>query len=582
MRYNSKLMPDALTQQLTDSFVFFLNGIHEEGFVFSRQKTEVHPGNTQVGRHPHVGNGDKGTIECVGQLALEDLTEVFLQLPGYLLLSFRFHRANIRNFAGWRSALTHIRLRKLLSFFRSFAPYQYFSLLVVLLLVRLPLLITPLPLLIPELNWMLVGEQMRQGYTLYSDIWDSVSPLSAGVYWLIDLAVGRSQGAYWIVATGVSIFQLVYFNYLTNVREVFSERSFWPGLFYTLFLNLSFDCVTLSPVLMSVTFLLLAFGALIRQLGRQGATDEVFEVGIYVGVATLFYLPSGLFIVWALLSLLFFTGATFRQHSLTIFGFAFPILLVVFYYYFTDSPDDFNRNLLTSVFLVRQYDLSDFKTLFVCLIVPLTVGILGFLNLFNSVNRYVNFQQRCQQIMIMWAITAVLTIPLMPFLAPMLFLTFVPPMAFFAVLYFAGFRKVWLRELAFLGVVLAIAGVLYQGVMQLLPGMEVGRLSSLQVKPSSLPPRIRNQKLLIIGEDLSGYRYNRPATPYLNWDLAKYDLKNLDNYEAVIAVYDKFRQDPPDFIVDRQQVIPKLFQRVPALAVLYKTTETPGIYERIR
>ncbi|HEY0109581.1 MAG TPA: hypothetical protein VGB67_08140, partial [Fibrella sp.] len=508
--------------------------------------------------------------------------EVFLQLPGYLLLSFRFHRANIRNFASWLSVLTHIRPRKLLSFFRSFAPYQYVSLLAVLVLIRLPLLLTPLPILIPELNWMLVGEHMRQGHRLYSDIWDSVSPFSAGVYWLIAMAVGRSRGTFWLLAALISVFQLMYFNYMMNVREVFSERSFWPGLFYTLFLNLSFDCATLSPVLMSVTFLLLAFGSLIRQLGRQGATDEVFEVGIYVGIAALFYLPSGLFIIWASLSLLFFTGATLRQHSLTIFGFAFPILLVVFYYYFNNSLADFNRNLLTSVFRVRQYDLNDFKTLFLCLIVPLTVGVLGFVSLFNSVNRYVNFQQRCQQIMLMWAITAVLTIPLMPFLAPMLFLTFVPPMAFFSVLYFANFRKVWLRELAFLGVVLAIIGILYQGVIRLLPGVEVGRLRSLQVKPSSLPAYIRHQRILIIDSDLSGYLYNRPTTPYLNWDLAKYDLRNLDNYEAVINIYDNFRQDPPDYVVDRQQVIPKLFQRVPALAALYKPTETTGIYQRIK
>ncbi len=575
-------MPDALAQQLPDSFVFLLHGVHQECFVFCSQKTEVDPGDAQIRRHPHIGDGYKRAIECVGQLALKNLAEVFLQLPGYLLLSFRFHRANIRNFASWLSVLTHIRSRKLLSFFRSFAPYQYFSLLVVLLLIRLPLLISPLPLLIPELNWMLVGEQMRQGHTLYSGIWDSVSPFSAGVYWLIDLAVGRSQGAYWTVATGISIFQLVYFNYMINAREVFPERSFWPGLFYALFLNLSFDCTTLSPVLMSLTFLLLAFGSLIRQLGRQGATDEVFEVGIYIGVAALFYLPSGLFILWASLSLLFFTGATFRQHSLTIFGFAFPILLVVFYYYFTNSLDDFNRNLLTSVFRVRQYDLSDFKTLFTCLIVPLTVGVLGFLSLFNSANRYVNFQQRCQQIMLIWAITAILTIPLMPFLAPMLFLTFVPPMAFFAVVYFSNFRKVWLRELAFLGVVVAIAGVLYQGATRILPGVEVGQLSNLQVKPSALPDYIRNRKVLIIDEDLSGYRYNRPATPYLNWDLAKYDLRNLDSYEAVIDIYDNFRQDPPDYVIDRQQVVPKLFQRVPALAALYKPTETAGIYKRIR
>ncbi len=468
----------------------------------------------------------------------------------------------------------------MLRFFRSFAPYQYVSLLAVLLLIRLPLLVSPLPLLIPELNWMLVGEQMSKGHTLYRDIWDSVSPLSAGVYWLIDLVVGRSQAAYWTVATVVSVFQLVYFNYVMNARDVFAERSFWPGLFYTLFLNLSFDCVTLSPVLLSVTFLLLAFGAMLRQLGRQGATDEVFEVGVYVGLATLFYLPSGLFILWASLSLLFFTGATLRQHSLTLFGFAFPILLVVFYYYLTNSFDAFTRNLLTSVFRVRQYALSDFGTLALCLLVPLTVGILGFLSLFNSVNRYTNFQQRCQQIMLLWAATAVLTIPLMPFLAPMLFLAFVPPIAFFAVLYFANFRRLWLRELAFLTLFLLVTLVLYQGVLRLVPGLEVGRLSSLQVKPNRLPPQIQNRPVLIIDEDISDYRTNQLATPYLNWDLAKYDLRNLDNYDAVITIYDQFRRDPPDYIIDRQQVVPRLFQRVPALAQRYQPTATAGIYQR--
>jgi hypothetical protein len=470
----------------------------------------------------------------------------------------------------------------LLSFFRSFAPYQYISLLVMLLLIRLPLLIAPPPLLVPELNWMLVGEQMRQGYTLYRDIWDSISPLSAGVYWLIDMAVGRSQGAFWVVATLITIFQIVYFNYIMNAREVFPERSFWPGLCYALFLNLSFDCVTLSPMLLSTTFLLLALGVLIKQLGRQGATDEVFELGVYVGLASLFYLPSGLFIVWASLSLLFYTGATLRQHSLTLFGFGFPILLVLLYYYLNSSLDDFNRNLLTSVFRVRQYNLSDFRTLAVSLLVPLSVAVLGFLSLFNSTNRYVNFQQRTQQIMLVWVVVAVLTIPLMPFLAPMLFLSFVPPMAFFAVHYFGNVRRVWQREFTFLLVVVLLVGVFYQGSLGLLPGTDVGRLSSLLVKPSTLPSYIQNRKLLIIDEDLSGYQQNRPATPYLNWDLAKYDLRNLDNYEAVINVYDHFRKDPPDYIVDRQQVIPKLFERAPALATQYKTTQSAGVYQRRR
>ena len=448
------------------------------------------------------------------------------------------------------------------------------------MLIRLPLLLHPMPLLIPELNWLLVGEQMGQGHLLYRDIWDSVSPLSALVYWGLDAVFGRSALALHGAATVVSVFQIVYFNYLTNTHDVFPDRSFWPGLIYMLFLHLSFDCLTLSPVLMSTSFLLLAFGTLIRQMDRRGATDEVFEVGFYIGLAALFYLPSALFILWATLSLLFYTGATFRQHSLSLFGFLFPIAATVLYFYFREGLDDFNRNLLASVFRVRQYSLSDFQSLFASLLIPLGLGILGFLSLFNTGSRYVNFQQRVQQIMVLWFLTTVLTIALMPFLAPMAFLSFVPPMAYFAQYYFENVRRAWLAEVGFLAAFGLMLLLFYQGALGLVPGLELGRLSRLQVGASPLPATVRNQHVLVIGEDLSAYRHNYPATPYLNWDLAKYDLKNLDNYEAITNVFDSFRQDPPDYIVDQENVVDKLFERTPALATKYEKTTLPGVYKR--
>ena len=152
----------------------------------------------------------------------------------------------------------------------------------------------------------------------------------------------------------------------------------------------------------------------------------LFEVGFYIGIAALFYLPSALFIIWAVLSLLFYTGATFRQYSLSLFGFLFPFAATILFYYLFDSLDDFNRNLLAAVFRVRQYSLSDFQSLLVSLFIPLGLGVLGFMSLFNRAGRYVNFQQRVQQIMAIWFVVVVLTIGLMPFLAPMMFLSFVP------------------------------------------------------------------------------------------------------------------------------------------------------------
>lgn len=468
----------------------------------------------------------------------------------------------------------------MLSFFRLNATAQIIGLLLLLVLIRLPFLLSPPPLLVPELNWMLIGEQVRQGDLLYRDIWDSISPLSAMVYWFMDLAFGRSQTAYYLMGTALGAFQVIYFNYVMNVRDVYPDRTFIPGLLYALFLNMSFDCSTLSPVLLATTFLLLAFGTLVKQMERRGATDEVFEAGFYIGMATLCYLPSAIFLIWAVLSLLLYSGASFRQHSLSVFGFAFPLLLTILYYYLNDSLPDFNRNLIASVFRVRQYNLTDFRTLLASLFLPLAMSALGLLSLLRLTTRYVNFQQRAQQIMMLWVLAGLLSIGLMPFLAPMLFIIFVPPMAFFSAIYFQSLRKIWVAELLFLGVFGAMLLILYQGALQLIPNLALGQLTSLQVNASPVPPQVRNAKILVIGEDLSAYRYNQLATPYLNWDLAKYDLRNLDNYESVINIYNHFRNDPPGYIIDREDVVGKLFERAPDLASQYEKTPMAGIYRR--
>ncbi|GAB3166451.1 hypothetical protein [Telluribacter humicola] len=468
----------------------------------------------------------------------------------------------------------------MLSFFRVNAVYQNISLVLFFLLLRLPFVLTDVPLLVPELNWMLVGEQMSRGFMLYRDIWDNVSPFSGLVYWSIDTLFGRSQWTYQIIAAVLSIFQILYFNYVIHSRELFTERSYVPGAIYALMLNISFDLATLSPMLMATTFLVLAFGTMVKTITRRQVTNEVFELGMYIGVATLFYLPASVFVVWASVSLLFYTGATFRHYLLGFFGSAFPLLMVVLFFYLNDGIYSLNRNLLTSVFQVRQYNLNDFSSLLISLLIPLVVGVMGFMRLFSSA-RFVNYQSRVQQIMAIWFFTSILTIPLMSYLAPMQFVIFIPPAAFFATHYFQSFKKQWAAELIFLGVMGGILLIQYQGVLDLVPQLSVGRLENLRTKQALLPEEIKGKHILVLGEDEGEYMNNFSATPYLNWDLASYDLENLDNFDSVIHVYDNFRQDPPEYVIDKQNIMPKLFERVPALKRRYKPSKWKGIYEKV-
>jgi hypothetical protein len=468
----------------------------------------------------------------------------------------------------------------LLSFFRVNATYQIVSLVLFFTLLRLPFLWSEVPLLVPELSWMLVGEQMSRGFMLYRDVWDNVSPFSGMVYWSIDTLVGRSQMAYQGVAFAVSLFQILYFNYVLRARDVFPERSYVPGAIYALFLNISFDLATLSPMLMATTFLLLALGVLIKMLERRQVTNEIFEMGLYIGIATLFYLPSALFMVWAFISLIFYTGATLRQHVLGFFGAVFPLLMVMLFFYLNDGVENLNQNLLTSVFQVKQYVLNDFSSLIISLFFPLVIGGFGFMRMLSN-TRLVNYQSRVQQTMAIWFLVALLMIPLMQYLAPMQFVPFFPVAAFFSTFYFQSFKKRWIAELLFLGAMGGILLIQYQGLLALDPQLTLGRLENLRTRPALLPEAIRQKRILVLGEHEGEYLNNYTATPYLNWDLSRNDLGNLDNFESVIHIYDNFRQDPPDYIIDKENIMPRLFERVPALRRRYKPSPWKGIYQKV-
>jgi hypothetical protein len=469
----------------------------------------------------------------------------------------------------------------LLSFFRVNARYQAISLVIFFLLMRLPFFWGGIPLLIPELSWMLVGEQMSRGFMLYRDVWDNVSPFSALTYWVIDSLFGRAQWAYQSAAMVVALIQILYFNFVIYSRDVFPERNYIPGALYALFLNISFDLGTLSPMLMATTFLLFAFGAIVKILVRREVTTQVFEMGLYIGIATLFYLPASLFMAWAFMALLFYTGSTIRHHLLGAFGSVFPLLMVVLFFYLNNGIESLNRNLLTSVFQVKQYVLNDFAALIASVLLPLGFGIMGYMRIFTTL-RFVNYQTRIQQVMALWFIVGVFTIPLMEYLAPMQFVIFIPPVSFFATHYFQSFKKKsWSDELQFMLMGATILFIQYQGLRGILPGISMGRLENLRAKSAALPPVIKGKRVLVLGYNAGEYRENFSATPYLNWDLASYDLLHLDNYDSVIHVYDNFKKDPPDYVIDKAKIMPTLLSRVPALQKQYEPSPWKGIYQRI-
>lgn len=436
-----------------------------------------------------------------------------------------------------------------------------------------------LPILLPELEWMLVGEKIHNGQSLYKEVWTNVGPLASFIYWAIAVSFGRSQFIYEFIAVLITYFQALYFTFVCNNRQTYLEKNYATSLIYVLLMSLSFDMSKLSPILLSTTFLLFAFNKLVKQMERrEGVSDEVFEVGLYIGIASLFHQPTMVFIFWSISSLVFFTNANLRQHFLAILGFALPLLLAGLYFYLYDSLDEFKYNWFNGIFKIKQYSLEDFKSAFIAITVPSALAVFGFLRQ-TQVSRYNSYQQRTQQIMLIWGIASLLALFLSPNVAPMQFIIFVPFFAYFITGFFFHLKGVFLPELLFSILFIFIVFVQYQGVTPFM-GKGFEQLADMRVKPRKIPEVMKGQKMLVIGERIDEYTYGESATCYLNWELSKIDLENPDNYESIINIFDNFKKDPPTIIIDKQKVIPKIFKRIPALASDYQTTKIEGVYQR--
>lgn len=386
----------------------------------------------------------------------------------------------------------------MLFLFRNTKIFQLVLLTSFFLGLRLPVYLSDAPLLISELGWMLTGEQLSKGFMLYRDIWENISVLSGMVYWGLDVLFGRSQAAYHIVACVIGLFQVLYFNYLCNSRDFFPEATSIPGLVYSVLLNLSFDMFTLSPMLMATSFLLMAIGVIAKMIDRPEVSDEIFEAGIYIGIATLFYLPSAVFYIWAFLMMILYTGATFRHHMIGLFGSGFPLLMVALIFFLNNAIESLNRSLFTTAIQIDSLEASELFPFFAYMLCSIGLGMAGFLKLFGY-NRFTHYQTRIQQVMAFWFILSAFTVLFMDSLAPMNFLVFLPAVAYFVSWFFLSFRKVVRAEGIFLAYFLFSVFVLYQDIFGFIPGLKTGNFEKGWRKQRFCQERLTGKRYWCLG-----------------------------------------------------------------------------------
>ncbi len=476
----------------------------------------------------------------------------------------------------------------MISFFKLTTSFKYIILFLLFLAIRVPALLVDFPLLNPSLSWMLVGERLAQGYELYTETWDTTAPFSALFFGLIHLVFGKWYFAHQIIAIVFIFLQALWLNQILYKANVFNEQTLLPALLYLVMMTIFVDSWVVTPILLANNFLLLFLRYLLMQMSEKQRYNPTFEIGAYIAIASLFYLPCVTLLLVTYTTFLLYTNNKIRDYILVLVSFFFTIGIVLLTFYMFNAEYAFYFNYLRPLLLLK---IQFYISLYHLLLLASASILLVVLNIFLSsqYRRYNNYQNRTQTIITFWWIVSLFSVFLdYKLSAYSLCLLSIPTSFLLSHLFLQMYNKI-ISELLFTFLLswhLFFSYITVYNLNLILPFEQLGWINiPVKIYTEKLLTKLdeenfayKNKKILVLGNNLSPYMYARLATPYLNSDLAETHWQNLNQYNVVLETFANFEKDMPQVIIDQNNKINQIFNALPLLADRYEKVKNKNIY----
>lgn len=454
----------------------------------------------------------------------------------------------------------------LLRFFRINDPYRLLGILVVLILISLPLFIDPVSITLDELKMFVLGETLNQGKGLYAEVLTNTPPLAAWISGWFDAIFGRSQIASHALGLIIIFFQLSFFTIILINSRAHHENTYLPGLIFGVLAFFSFDVISLSNELLASTMLLFAINNLFKEIEFRIQRDEiVLNLGIYVGLASLFVFSYAVYLPGVIIILAIFTRLSIRKMLLVTFGFMLPHGFLMLVYYMKGNYPALIENFYWANLNGHDNSSMNISSLMILCLVPALFLLLSFFML-NREARLTKYQSQLSQIMFLWILLALAEVAISASLKPHQLITCIPPLSYFISHYILLIRRKRLAEITIWVLTISLVVTMY-----------VTRYNRItRVDYSNLFPKksghnqITQKRVLILGTDWGLFETNKMATGFYDWQLVQPIFTDLNYFENVVLIDKAFGDDAPDVIVDEENKMKDVFKRIPGLQAHYR------------
>lgn len=456
----------------------------------------------------------------------------------------------------------------MLRYFRINDPYRLAGLLAILVMIYLPFFISDQLLTAPELKSMVIGEKINDGLAPYTELIDSTPPLTMWIDALVETVFGRSLMARHMLAFVLLFFQSAYLGILFIDKKVFTENTFIPSVVFSILVFFSFDTLALSGELYGAGFLLLALSSLFKEIEFKVQRDEtVFNLGLFISLASLCSFANTMYLLAALGILAFYTRSTPRKYLLMAFGFLLPHALLSSIYFLRGEMPMLWEYYYAPNFSFQSTGYIGVKSLLMLGAVPLFYLLVSVVIL-NREARFSKYQSQLLQAMFLWLISSFPLIAFSRDLRPQNLIVLIPGFSFFITHLLLLVRRRRFAEINLWVLLISVVTISYLA--------RYGKLGSVDYRSLVLKTAhsTTDKKVLMLDDNLSAYTQNRMGSGFFDWSLSRTVFENPDVYDHVLLVQQSFVNDPPDEIIDPNNLMSAFFSRIPELQKLYvKTSE---------
>lgn len=437
----------------------------------------------------------------------------------------------------------------MLGFFRINDPYRLLILFLAVVLLRLPYLLGSEPL-VYEINWLLIGENLNSGKILYKDIITPIAPLAAWTYQLIVFLFGKSILALQVLSILLVTYQFSLFNNIMLRNKAYHENSYIPALVYALMMSIFYDFFTLSPALISLTFILLVLDNIYLRIENKLQDVTILKTGIFMGLAVLFYSPSLLFFVATLLSFALLTGLVLRRYLLFIYGFIFSILTVLIYFYWQNALSALFLQWILFNTLHSSIPLMDLQSTLVIATFPTVIFLFALYKTFTAA-RFTNYQVRVQQVMFIMFLAGLGSWWVSEQQVPFELIVLVPSLAFFITHLILQFKRRLRAEIFTITFTALLLFITYTVYYQNSVIAKLGDFQQLKSTKTIYEEIIKGKSVMILGGSVDMYQsVGTIATRFYHPSLSQVILDEMTEKEQLVAFFDDIHKYEPEVIMD--------------------------------